>query len=390
MFFVMPLADERGVFSLISFIMDPFIIGAGITALSSLANSVIGSKSGANLNKTNRRWQENMADLQYQRQRDLTQDTALLQKQGLVNAGMSPSAMGAFAGPASSVSSVPSSPSSLPEYTPLDINSIINAYTAAKQGEVADSEVRKNDTQADKNAKEAGRYDELTDATIDKIRSEVGVNEADVARINAQVPLLQNQSAYYNYLAENEEVRWQTAQATKQSEIDRIVSENKFSKAEAEKKLDMIDDIINAQYELTLAQIYNARASGQAALSNAYTSRLQYQLDKSLNTYLQTYYKESAEKLKQEATSEDTLRAARLKLLDNDGDFTHARKVYQDNLNSTYTTDNAVDNASKVIGAVTGAVNAGTNARNAQSRELDAYTRAGGTRKDVHVYHHKR
>lgn len=370
--------------------MDPFIIGSGITALASLANSAIGSTSGANLNAKNRKWQENMAALQYQRQRELTQDTALLQKQGLVNAGMSPSAMGAFSGPAASVSSVPSSPSSLSEYVPLDMNSIIQAYNAAKQGEVADSEARKNYTQADKNAKEAGRYDELTDATIDKIRSEVGVNEADVYRINSSVPLLQNQSAYYNYLAENEEVRWQIAKSTGQSEIDRIKEENKLSEAAAKKKYEMIDDIINAQYELTLAQIYNARASGQSALSNAYTNRLHYQLDRSLNSYLETYYKESAEKLKQEATSEDALRAARLKLIDNDADYSHARKVYQDNLNSTYTTDNAVDNASKVIGAVTGAVNAGSNARNAQSRELDAYTRSGGTRKDVHIYHHRR
>ena len=337
--------------------MDPIIIGSGIAALASLANSAIGSTASANLNYYNRKWQEQMSETQYQRQRDLTHDTVQLQKQGLIDAGMSPSAMGAFAGPAASVGSVPSSPSSLPEYVPFDVNSLINAFTAVKQGEVADSEVHKNETQADKNAKEAGRYDELTDATIDKIRSESGVNEADVARINAEVPLLQNQSAYYNYLAENEEVRWQAAQATKQSEIDRLVSENKLSKAAADKKLDMIDDIINAQYELTLAQIYNARASGQSALSNAYTNRLHYQLDRSLNTYLQTYYKESAEKLKQEATSEDSLRAARLKLLDNDGDYSHARKVYQDKLNSTYSTDNAVNNASKIIGAGAGLVN---------------------------------
>ena len=377
--------------------MDPFIIGTGLSALGSLANTVFGTSANSNLNKKNRQWQEYMATQQYQRQRDLTHDTPMLQKQGLVDAGMSPSAMGSFAGPAASVSSVPNSPSSLPEYTPLDLNSIIQAFTAAKQGEVADSEVHKNETQADKNAKEAGRYDELTDATIDKIRSEVGVNESDVARINASVPLLQNQSAYYNYLAENEEVRWQTAQATKQSEIERIVAENHLSKAAAEKKLDMIDDIINAQYELTLAQIYNARASGQASLSNAYTNRLEYKLDKALNSYLQTYYKESAEKLKQESTTENTLRAARLKLIDNDGDLSHARKVYQDNLNSSYDVDNAVDNATKVIGSVTGAANAASNARNAasnarnaQSRELDAYTRSGGTRKDVHVYHHKR
>lgn len=377
--------------------MDPLIIGSGISAFGSMVNSLLGSSANANLNGKNRRWQEHMSEVQYQRQRELTEDTSLLQKQGLVNAGMSPSAMGAFSGPAASVASVPSSPSSQPEYVPFDINSLINAFSAVSQAQVASSEVRKNDAEKDLYDKQSGRYDDITNATIDKIRSESGVNEADIARINSSVPLLQNQSAYYNYLAENEEVRWQTAQATKQSEIDRLISENHLSKAAAEKKISMIDDIIDAQYELTLSQIYNARASGQAALSNAYTNRLQYQLDRSLNVYLQTYYKESAEKLKQESISEDTLRQSRLKLLDEDADFTHARKLYQDNLNSTYGTDNAVDNASKLIGAATGVVNArsglinaASNARSAAAREMDSYTRASGTRKDVHVYHHKR
>lgn len=109
------------------FIMDPFIIGSGISAIGSLANSVIGTSANSNLNRKNRKWQEYMATVQYQRQRDLTHDTPLLQKQGLVDAGMSPSAMGAFAGPAASVSSVPNSPSSLPEYVPFDMDSALQA-----------------------------------------------------------------------------------------------------------------------------------------------------------------------------------------------------------------------------------------------------------------------
>lgn len=336
--------------------MDPLIVGSGISALASLGNSIIGSSSNANLNRTNRKWQEAMAALQYQRQRQLTQDAPVLQKQGLIQAGMSPSALGGYTGSASSVSTVPSSPTSLPQYVPMDMNSIIQAYTAAKQGEVADSEVYKNKTQGDKNAKEAGRYDELTDATLNRINSEVGLNQAEVSKINASLPVLDSQAAYYNYLAENEEVRWQTAQATKQSEIDRIKAENHLSEEAAHKKLSMIDDIINAQYNLTLAQIYNAKASGQAQLTNAYTNRLQYSLDKALNSYLQTYYRESAEKLKQEATSEDTLRQARLKLLDNDGDYSHAKKVYQDKQNSAFGVNNTVDNVTKVVNAVTGGV----------------------------------
>lgn len=359
--------------------------------ISSVVNSVIGASSANKQNNQMMQFQQQMADQQYQRQRELTQDTVGLQKQGLINAGISPSAMGAFSGPAASIASVPSSPSQVPVYHDFNPSTFIDAFLAKKQGEVADSEVRKNDTQADKNAVEAGRYNDLTDATLAKIRSEVGVNDADVARINASVPLLQNQSAYYNYLAENEEVRWQTAQATKQSEIERLVSENKLSKAAAEKKLDMIDDIINAQYELTLAQIYNARASGQAALSNSYTNRLEYKLDKALNSYLQTYYKESSEKLKQESLSEDTLRAARLKLLDNDGDFIHSRKLYQDNLNSSYDVDNAVDNATKVIGSVTGSYSSLENAKsariNANANEFRANVPSS---KRVDIYHHRK
>ena len=115
------------------FVMDPFIIGTGLSALGSLANSVIGTSSNTNLNRRNRKWQEYMAGLTYQRQRELTHDTPMLQKQGLVDAGMSPSAMGAFSGPAASVSSVPPSPSSLPEYTPLDFNSILQGALMPSQ-----------------------------------------------------------------------------------------------------------------------------------------------------------------------------------------------------------------------------------------------------------------
>ena len=375
-------------------------IGSVIASpISSVANSIIGAVSAKQQNKQMMQFQQQMADQQYQRQRELTADTPALEKQGLINAGMSPSALGAFSGPAASVASVPSSPSQVPVYHDFNPSTLIDAFLAKKQGEVADSEVYKNTTQGDKNAKEAGRYDELTDATINQIYSNVGLNQAEVSKINASIPVLDSQAAYYNYLAENEEVRWQTAQATKQSEIDRIKAENHLSEEAAKKKLSMIDDIINAQYDLTLAQIYNAKASGQAQLSNAYTNRLQYTLDKALNGYLQTYYRESAEKLKQEGISEDTLRQARLKLLDNDGDYSHAKKVYQDNLNSTYQTDNIVDNLTKVAGAVTGGVNSASSARNAASnarsataRELDSYTRASGrsSRKDVHFYHHKK
>lgn len=331
-------------------------IGSAVSPFSSVINSVFGAFSANQQNKQMMKFQQQMADQQYQRQRELTQDTPGLQKQGLIDAGMSPSAMGGFSGPAASIASVPSSPSQVPVYHDFNPSTLVDAYLAQKQGEVADSEAYKNKTEGDKNAKEAGRYDELTDATLQQIYSSVGLDHAEISKINASIPVLNSQAAYYNYLAENEEVRWQAAQATKQSEIDRIKAENKLDKAAADKKFSMIDDIINAQYNLTLAEIYNAKASGQAQLSNAYTNRLKYTLDKALNSYLQTYYRESAEKLKQEATSEDALRAARLKLLDNDGDYSHAKKVYQDKQNETYGVNNTINNATKIVNAISGGV----------------------------------
>lgn len=329
-----------------------------IPVIGGLAQSIGGSVANANLNKSNRRWQEAMATLQYNRQRDLTKDTPLLQKQGLANAGISPAALSGYTGPAASVAPVPSSPNSLPEFQPMDMNTAINAFLATKQGDVLDSEADKNRAEAAKTNKEAKRYDELTDATIAKIQSETGVNKEEVNRIKANIPLLNNQSDFYNYLAQNEDVRLQTALATKQSEIDRIKAENKLDEKAAKHKLEMIDDIINAQYNLTLAMAYNATATGQAQLSNAVTNRLRYRMDKALNAYIATYYSEAADKLRAEAVDSETFRAARLKLLDNDADYRYSLKIYQDNLNTTYDVDNMIDNASKVVGAGVGVVNA--------------------------------
>ena len=73
--------------------MDP-IIGAGlISAGAGIMNSIIGSSSASNLNEANREFQSYMAGLAYQRQRELTQDTYQLHKQGMINAGISPAAI---------------------------------------------------------------------------------------------------------------------------------------------------------------------------------------------------------------------------------------------------------------------------------------------------------
>lgn len=51
--------------------VDPLVLSAAISAGSSLISSVAGTSASANLNGRNRRWQEKMADIQYQRQNEL-------------------------------------------------------------------------------------------------------------------------------------------------------------------------------------------------------------------------------------------------------------------------------------------------------------------------------
>lgn len=107
--------------------MDPLVAAGLITAGASALNTAVGSVSGANLNKTNRKFQAQQAELTYQRQRELTMDSAALQKQGLINAGISPAAMNGYSGGTASISSPAASPSSAPPYHPLDVQGVVNA-----------------------------------------------------------------------------------------------------------------------------------------------------------------------------------------------------------------------------------------------------------------------
>lgn len=136
--------------------MDPLIIGAGITALGSLANTLAGTSSSANLNRVNRRWQEKMSTIAYQRQRELTQDQYSLAKQGMINAGYSPAAMQGYSGGTASISSSGvQSPNATP-YTPFDSSGVVNTLLQGEQlkinKETADANNRK--TNADAEAQE--------------------------------------------------------------------------------------------------------------------------------------------------------------------------------------------------------------------------------------------
>lgn len=140
--------------------MDP-LIGAGlISAGASLVNTVAGSSASANLNGRNRRWQEHMAQVTYQRQRELTQDQASLQKQGLINAGISPAAMNGYSGGTASISSSGAQSPNQPEFTPIDTSGIVNAVLQSPQYKVLkeEAELKKEQARAQKLAN-----DELED-----------------------------------------------------------------------------------------------------------------------------------------------------------------------------------------------------------------------------------
>lgn len=371
--------------------MDPLIVAGGISAGASLMNSIIGSSSAGNLNSKNRAFQREMAATAYQRQRELTTDQYQLQKQGMINAGISPASFQGYTGGTASLSSYQASPSSIPEYTPFDVSSVLQAVQASNDTKVADSVAAKNYADADKSKKESGRYDELTNATLKEIESRVGLNEQQAKNLAANIPLLNNQSEYYAWLAQQQQLTAQRSAATYDSDVERIKAENKCSTKEAEKRLELADDIIEAQLNLTYAQIYNARASGQAQLSNATTNRLQYKLDSALNTYLQEYYKEGANKLRAEGETEDSLRGRKWLMLNNDAAVKGAQARHQNMDNEYYLLDKTIDAGTKLVGSAVGAY---TSIKNAKSGRINANANEFRSNvpqsKRVDIYHHRK
>ena len=345
--------------------MTPEVVAAGISAFGGLANSFLGSSANANLNSQNRRWQEFMSNVAYARQRQLTVDSYGLQKQGLVDAGYSPAALGGFSGGVSQVSTGTPTPTSVPEYQPMDVNSVLNTYFSAqnmqKQNELLDAERKKKESEKEAIDKANGRYNELTDATIAKMRSDVSVNDAIIKKVSSEVPLLNTQQEFLNWQASQAMLDYQKSEATYQSDIDRIKATNNCSQREAELRYERAKDIIEAELALMRAQTYNARASGQSQLSNAYTNRLQYNLDKSISNYTNEYYKEAAGKLHSESVSEETLRHQRLRLLDNDATLKGLQGKMLGLDVANYNLNNTVNNTSKIIGSATGVLGAASN-----------------------------
>lgn len=255
-------------------------LGIG-SAAAGVMNSLLGTAANANLNSTNRKWQEKMSQLAYDRQKELTMLSPALQKQGLQNAGISPAAMNGYSGGTASVSSGAPAPTSVEPYVGFDPSILLSIASLQNQSKVADADAHLKDSQSKLLDKQSGRYDELTDATIDKIKSDTNVSNEQVKQIAAQVPLLENQADYYNWIATQASLDYQLSEATYQPYIDKLKAEYKLSQKQAETYYKLCDRIAIAQLDLIYAQTYNARATGQAQLSNAYTNRLEYKLKES-------------------------------------------------------------------------------------------------------------
>ena len=89
-------------------------LGIG-SAAAGVMNSLVGSFSNARQNEKNRQWQAEQNTLAYERQKELTELSPVLQKRGLIQAGISPAAMNGYSGGTASVSSANNAPSSQSE-----------------------------------------------------------------------------------------------------------------------------------------------------------------------------------------------------------------------------------------------------------------------------------
>jgi len=152
----------------------PVAVGAAmVKGGADLLNTIIGSGSNANLNSKNRKWQAQQNTLQYERQRELTEDSPLLQKIGLQKAGISTAAMNGYTGGTATVSAS-NNPTSVPEYQPMS-SDFINAFLAGKSLE---NEIKTSDKYRDLLDKQA----DLLDQNIEKQKMD---NEVQRNTINA-------------------------------------------------------------------------------------------------------------------------------------------------------------------------------------------------------------
>lgn len=142
--------------------------------IGTVANSLMGSSSNANLNAKNRHFQQRMSDIAYGRQQELMVNSPSLVKQGIIQAGLSPAAMQSYTGGASSVSTGPSAPSQLPEYVPSDFGSALQGLVLSANLSNTKANTRK--TNADAEAQELENT--KTKAEINEWKSQVSQHDA--------------------------------------------------------------------------------------------------------------------------------------------------------------------------------------------------------------------
>lgn len=247
-------------------------IGSGVAGL---MNGIIGSSSNANLNKKNRQWQAEQNTLAYERQKELTQLSPVLQKRGLIQAGLSPAAMNGYTGGTATVSSANSAPSSLPEYVPLDVTSVLSNYVAAKQAEAVEANTEKTKQEAkslelDNRAKEstqnawnaatadsyfeddAGNKHRVTDNDFDKWAD-------DYVKTHGNLPDLVKSGGVYS----EDAARVTSAMANFRAQIAQsgmFEAQSRLAKQVAELKL-ADSDVMRALYRMDVEQYNQLMAS---------------------------------------------------------------------------------------------------------------------------------
>ena len=146
--------------------------GSGLTGAQNEQNSFNASQA-----EITRMWQEKMQGSQYQRS-----------VKDMLKAGLNPALMyGSSAGPASMPSGVMASGNSV---TP-DVSSLINLMMARKQMNLIDSQINKNEADANKANTEAEGQD-ITNSYLDQtLQAQLALYGANYKEMNAQIDLLE-------------------------------------------------------------------------------------------------------------------------------------------------------------------------------------------------------
>ena len=225
-------------------------IGAVIGGAVGLGSSLIGGLFGSyNTNKANRHSLENakiMAELNDKYQRDLIRDSPMLQKQGLINAGLSPAFSDGYAAVTSSDASQQAPTAKAAPIPQLfGASDFANLVNADSQRIVAEAQAR--------------NLDEDT-----KTKSIRNLSEEDLREAELNSKLLENEASY---------IDWYIAHQTQDVQISKILTE----KSILDNKKDMQD--LDLALRTIDTQYYNAEKSIALQIQLSTFANLQKDLD---------------------------------------------------------------------------------------------------------------